>query len=63
MSYETVELIDWEYPLKNQLAIAEETIVQGNHDKRSDTVLYVNGIALGVLELKRSTVSVGNGTR
>jgi type I site-specific restriction-modification system R (restriction) subunit len=26
--------------------------------KRPDVVLYVNGIALGVLELKRSTVSV-----
>jgi type I restriction enzyme R subunit len=26
-------------------------------------VLYVNGIALGVLELKRSTVSVAEGIR
>ena len=26
-------------------------------------VLYVNGIALGVLELKRSTISVGEGMR
>ena len=33
------------------------------HDKRPDLVLYVNGIALGVLELKRSTVSVAEGIR
>ena len=31
--------------------------------KRPDIVLYVNGIALGVLELKRSTVSVAEGIR
>ena len=33
------------------------------HTKRPDVVLYVNGIALGVLELKRSTVSVAEGIR
>ena len=33
------------------------------HGKRPDIVLYVNGIALGVLELKRSTVSVAEGIR
>lgn len=31
--------------------------------KRPDVVLYVNGIALAVLELKRSTVSVAEGIR
>jgi len=60
---ETVELIDWKEPQNNNFAIAEEVTVQGVHDKRPDIVLYVNGIALGVLELKRSTVSVGNGIR
>ena len=62
-NYETVALIDWKRPLKNQFAIAEEVTVQGNRDKRPDIVLYVNGIALGVLELKRSTVSIGDGIR
>ena len=38
------------------------TIV-GENTKRPDLVLYVNGIALGVLELKRSTVSVAEGIR
>jgi type I restriction enzyme R subunit len=35
----------------------------GNREKRPDIVLYVNGIAIGVLELKRSTVSIGDGIR
>ena len=37
--------------------------VFGKNTKRPDLVLYVNGIALGVLELKRSTVSVAEGIR
>jgi type I restriction enzyme R subunit len=59
----TVKLIDWEHPLENEFAIAEEVTVKGENDKRPDVVLYVNGIALGVLELKRSTVSVSEGIR
>jgi type I restriction enzyme R subunit len=60
---QTVELIDWKYPLKNNFAFAEEVTVKGEHDKRPDIVLYVNGIALGTLELKRSTISVTEGIR
>ncbi|HUW19435.1 MAG TPA: type I restriction endonuclease subunit R [Sedimentisphaerales bacterium] len=60
---QTVWLIDWKEPLKNDFAIAEEVTVRGQHDKRPDIVLYVNGIALGVLELKRSTISVSEGIR
>jgi type I restriction enzyme R subunit len=59
----TVNLIDWKTPERNRFAVAEEVTVDGEHDKRPDLVLYVNGIALGVLELKRSTVSVGEGIR
>src|SRR6266516_1833844 len=60
---ETVWLIDWKEPLNNDFAFAEEVTVKGEHTKRPDIVLYVNGIALGVLELKRSVVSVGEGIR
>ena len=60
---ETVWLINWKHPLENDFAIAEEVTVQGEHTKRPDIVLYVNGIALGVLELKRSIVSVSRGIR
>jgi len=59
----TVFLIDWQHPLNNHFAIAEEVTIAGEHTKRPDIVLYVNGIALGVLELKRSTVSVSEGIR
>lgn len=59
----TVWLIDWANPLENDFAIAEEVTIKGIHKKRPDIVLYVNGIALGVLELKRSTVSIAEGIR
>jgi type I restriction enzyme, R subunit len=60
---QTVWLIDWERPENNHFGVAEEVSVQGVNNKRPDVVLYVNGIALGVLELKRSTVSVAEGIR
>jgi len=60
---ETVWLIDWEHPLENHFAVAEEVTVSGQHNKRPDVVLYINGIALGVLELKRSVVSISEGIR
>jgi type I restriction enzyme R subunit len=59
----TVRLIDWETPENNDFAIAEEVTIAGVHEKRPDIVVYVNGIALGVLELKRSIVSVTEGIR
>lgn len=60
---ETVMFINWEDPYDNDFYIAEEVSIKGEHTKRPDIVLYVNGIALGVLELKRSTVSVSEGIR
>jgi type I restriction enzyme R subunit len=60
---EPVRLIDWESPEANDFAIAEEVTVLGHHTKRPDLVLYVNGIALAVIELKRSTVAVSEGIR
>ena len=59
----TVHLIDWANPAANHFAIPEEVTVTGKNTKRPDIVLYVNGIAIGVLELKRSTVSVAQGIR
>ncbi|MBI3477557.1 MAG: type I restriction endonuclease subunit R [Acidobacteria bacterium] len=60
---QTIWLIDWKTPINNDFAVAEEVTVGGVHDKRPDLVLYVNGIAVGVLELKRSIVSVAEGIR
>jgi len=60
---ETVRLINWDKPTENDFAIAEEVTLRGNHERRPDIVLYVNGIAVGVLELKNSRVSIGDGIR
>ena len=60
---ETVHLINWQQPEKNDFAIAEEVTLKGNHERRPDIVLYVNGIAVSVLELKNSRVSIGEGIR
>lgn len=61
--YITVWPIDWNNPQANDFAIAEEVTIAGENKKRPDIVVYVNGIALGVLELKRSIVSVSEGIR
>lgn len=60
---ETVHLINWKEPENNDFALAEEVTLKGNQERRPDVVLYVNGIAVGVLELKRSSVSIGDGIR
>ena len=59
---ETVHLIDWAQPELNDFAIAEEVTLNGKHERRPDLVLYVNGIGVGVVELKNSRVSIGDGT-
>ncbi|MFN9692334.1 MAG: type I restriction endonuclease subunit R [Synechococcaceae cyanobacterium] len=59
----TVSLIDWHNPEANDFAIAEEVTLKGARERRPDLVLYVNGIAIGVIELKRSRVSIGDGIR
>lgn len=63
MPHETVHLIDWTTPANNHFALAEEVTLKGGHERRPDIVLYVNGIALVVIELKRSSVDVANGIR
>lgn len=59
----TVFFIDWRHPSKNDFAIAEEVTIIGNCEKRPDIVVYINGIAVSVIELKKSTISVANGIR
>ncbi len=60
---QTSWLIDWKGVFKNEFSVAEEVSVKGPNTKRPDMVLYVNGIALGVLELKNSSVSVESAIR
>ena len=63
----TVRFVDWDTPDANDLGVAEEVAVKSKnpkaYNKRPDLVLYVNGIAMGVVELKKSTVEVGEGIR
>jgi type I restriction enzyme, R subunit len=60
---EHVDFIDWENPLNNHFAIAEEVTIKGAKERRPDIVLYINGIAIGVLELKKASVSASEGIR
>lgn len=65
---DTVHYIDWTDAGKrnNDFYVAEEVTVlryDRTTTKRPDLVLYINGIALGMFELKRSCVSVGEGIR
>jgi type I restriction enzyme R subunit len=63
-AHETVHLVDWEHPDDNDFALAEEvTLKKGGHERRPDLVLYLNGLAIGVIELKRSSKGIGEGER
>lgn len=59
----TVYLVDFDHPTNNDFAIAEEVTVIENQEKRPDIVIYLNGIAVAVIELKKSSVSVSLGIR
>lgn len=60
---DTVKLINWREPAKNDFVIVEEVTLKGGMERRPDLVLYVNGIAIGVIELKNSRVTIGDGIR
>jgi type I restriction enzyme R subunit len=60
---ETVKFINWLEPLENNFGIAEEVTLRGTNERRPDLVLYINGIAVGVIELKNSRISIGDGIR
>ena len=63
-THESVYLVDWEHPEANDFALAEEvTLKKGGHERRPDLVLYLNGLAIGVIELKRSSKGIGEGIR
>ncbi|MEF8702380.1 MAG: HsdR family type I site-specific deoxyribonuclease [Candidatus Accumulibacter sp. UW26] len=66
-AHETVHLIDWANSGKNDFALAGEVTLRGgevaSHQRRPDLVGYLNGIAIMVIELKRSSVEVADGVR
>ena len=59
----TVYFIDWEHTRNNDFAVAEEVTLKNGSERRPDLVIYINGIAVAVIELKKSTVSVSQGIR
>lgn len=61
--HDKVHLIDWEHPENNDFALAEEVTLKGGYERRPDIVLYINGIAIAVIELKRSSVELADGVR
>ncbi|MCM1129590.1 MAG: type I restriction endonuclease subunit R [Alistipes senegalensis] len=60
-NHDTVFPIDWENPENNHFALAEEVTLREGQERRPDLVLYLNGIAVAVMELKRSAVSLVDG--
>lgn len=58
-----VHYIDWQTPGNNHFALAEEVTLRGGLERRPDIVLYLNGIAIAVIELKRSSRDVAEGIR
>ncbi len=62
-AHQTVHLIDWEHPERNDFALAEEVTLNSGYERRPDIALYLNGLAVAVIELKRSSVELGDGVR
>ncbi len=62
--FETIFPIEWKNWEKNEFGIAEEVSLNNKqHKRRPDIVLYINGIANGILELKRGTVDIAESIR
>ena len=52
---ELVWLVDFDNPLNNDFTVINQyTIVENNHNKRPDILLFVNGLPLVVIELKNA---------
>jgi type I restriction enzyme, R subunit len=59
----TIQPINWQHPEQNHWSIAEEVTIKGTKEKRPDIIIYLNGIAIGIIELKNSRVSIADGIR
>ena len=50
-----VKLVDFESPDNNDwLAVNQFTIIEGQHNRRPDVILFLNGLPLGLIELKNA---------
>jgi type I restriction enzyme R subunit len=52
---EPLRLIDWKNPENNDfLAVNQFTVIEDNHKRRPDIVLFINGLPLVIIELKNA---------
>ena len=50
-----VALIDFDNPANNDFLVVNQfTIIENNHNKRPDIILFINGLPIGVIELKNA---------
>jgi len=58
---EKLWLIDWDNPENNEfLAVNQFTVIEDNHDRRPDIILFINGLPLVVIELKNAADAKAN---
>ena len=61
--YRNLRVIDFDNPTNNSfLAVNQYTVIEGNVNKRPDTVLFVNGIPLVVIEYKKPSKETQEGS-
>lgn len=54
--YDKVRLVDFDHPDNNDwLALNQFTVIEGDHNRRPDVIVFVNGLPLGLMELKNPT--------
>lgn len=50
-----VRVVDWDSPENNDwLAVNQFTVVENHHNRRPDVVIFLNGLAVAVIELKNA---------
>ncbi len=53
--HDKVWLVDFDHPHANDwVAVNQFTVIEGAHNRRADIVVFVNGLPLGVIELKNA---------
>ena len=58
---EKLWLIDWNTPENNDfLAVNQFTVIEDNHNRRPDIILFINGMPLVVIELKNAAAAKAN---
>lgn len=53
VKHDRARLVDWEDPHANDLLVMNQVVVKGKSERRPDMIVYVNGLPLGLFELKR----------